>query len=90
MSVLGLTYVHHSVCSFALPALLPQLSRDLSLADFQGALLTSGYSAIYAVSLIPAGAGRHSKRGIATWCQCMQCLTSNQPQSVTTPPPFLC
>lgn len=55
LAVLGATYVHNSVSAFALPALLPQISGELGLEDFQAALLTSGYSVIYALSLIPAG-----------------------------------
>jgi len=55
MAVLGLTYVHHSTCGFGLPALLPQISQDLGLEDFQSALLTSGYSVLYALALTPAG-----------------------------------
>lgn len=53
--VLGLSYVHQATSGFALPALLPMVSPDLHLSDFQGALLTSGYSYLYALALVPVG-----------------------------------
>ncbi|CAL8467087.1 g6623 [Coccomyxa elongata] len=53
--VLSLAYVHHSTTGFALPALLPLISPDLHLTDSEGALLTVGYTLLYAVTLIPAG-----------------------------------
>ncbi|CAG9464638.1 unnamed protein product [Pedinophyceae sp. YPF-701] len=55
LTVLALTYIHHSVCGFGLPAMLPDISRDLSLSDTQAASLTAGYSLIYAVALTPLG-----------------------------------
>ncbi len=42
--VLSLAYLHHSTSGFALPALLPVITSDLSLSDGQGALLTAGYT----------------------------------------------
>jgi hypothetical protein len=53
--VLGLSYVHQSTTGFALPAMLPMISPDLHLSDFQGAMLTSGYSYLYALALVPVG-----------------------------------
>eukprot|EP00879_Flechtneria_rotunda_P012869 GHRR01013439.1.p1 GENE.GHRR01013439.1~~GHRR01013439.1.p1 ORF type:complete len:583 (+),score=234.62 GHRR01013439.1:148-1749(+) len=53
--VLGLSYVHQATSGFALPALLPMISPDLHLTDLQGALLTSGYSYLYAMALVPVG-----------------------------------
>jgi predicted MFS family arabinose efflux permease len=53
--VLGLSYVHQATTGFALPALLPMISPSLHLDDFQGALLTSGYSYLYAAALVPVG-----------------------------------
>jgi MFS family permease len=53
--VLSLSYLHHSTCGFALPALLPIISGDLLLSDSQGALLTAGYTILYALTLVPVG-----------------------------------
>ncbi len=53
--VLSLAYLHHSTSGFALPALLPIISEDLHLADSQGALLTAGYTVLYALALVPMG-----------------------------------
>jgi len=53
--VLGLSYIHHSVCNFGLPAMLPDIARDLQLTNTQGATLTSWYSLVYALALTPAG-----------------------------------
>ena len=53
--VLSFAYLHHSTTGFALPALLPIISSDLHLEDSQGALLTAGYTILYAVALVPMG-----------------------------------
>lgn len=53
--VLSLLYLHHSTTGFAVPALLPIISEDLHLSDSQGALLTAGYSVLYALALVPMG-----------------------------------
>ena len=53
--VLSLAYLHHSTTGFALPALLPIVSEDLHLEDSQGALLTAGYTILYALTLVPMG-----------------------------------
>jgi len=53
--VLSLAYLHHSTSGFALPALLPIISEDLHLVDSQGALLTAGYTVLYALALVPMG-----------------------------------
>jgi hypothetical protein len=53
--VLGISYVHQATTGFALPAMLPMISPDLRLSDFQGAMLTSGYSYLYALALVPVG-----------------------------------
>lgn len=53
--VLALAYLHHSTSGFALPALLPIITDDLRLADSQGALLTAGYTVLYALALVPMG-----------------------------------
>lgn len=72
--VLGLAYVHHSTTGFALPALLPLVNEDLHLTDAQGALLTSGYTVLYAAALVPVGLladkadrPRLLAAGIAAW-----------------------
>lgn len=53
--VLSFSYLHHSTTGFALPALLPIISSDLHLEDSQGALLTAGYTILYAIALVPMG-----------------------------------
>lgn len=53
--ILSVAYLHHSTTGFALPALLPIISSDLHLEDSQGALLTAGYTILYAVALVPMG-----------------------------------
>lgn len=53
--ILSLAYLHHSTTGFALPALLPIITDDLKLADAQGALLTAGYTILYALALVPMG-----------------------------------
>eukprot|EP00887_Chlorella_sp_A99_P001478 scaffold8.g1478.t1 len=53
--VLSLAYLHHSTSGFALPALLPIITEDLHLSDNQGALLTAGYTVLYALTLVPIG-----------------------------------
>lgn len=53
--ILSVAYLHHSTTGFALPALLPIISSDLHLQDSQGALLTAGYTILYAVALVPMG-----------------------------------
>ena len=53
--ILSIAYLHHSTTGFALPALLPIITNDLHLADSQGALLTAGYTLLYAIALIPMG-----------------------------------
>lgn len=53
--VLSFAYLHHSTTGFALPALLPIISSDLHLEDSQGALLTAGYTILYAIALVPMG-----------------------------------
>ncbi len=53
--VLSFAYLHHSTTGFALPALLPIISEDLHLVDSQGALLTAGYTVLYALALVPMG-----------------------------------
>lgn len=53
--LLGVAYVHQSTTGFSLPAMLPMISPELNLTDFQGAMLTSGYSYLYALALIPVG-----------------------------------
>ena len=53
--ILSLAYLHHSTSGFALPALLPIITEDLKLADQQGALLTAGYTVLYALALVPMG-----------------------------------
>lgn len=55
LTILSLAYLHHSTSGFALPALLPIITEDLKLADQQGALLTAGYTVLYALALVPMG-----------------------------------
>lgn len=40
---------------FALPAMLPMIGREMGFSDMQGALLTTGYSYLYAIALVPLG-----------------------------------
>ncbi|GAB4820526.1 hypothetical protein N2152v2_007572 [Parachlorella kessleri] len=53
--VLSMAYLHHSTTGFALPSLLPIITDDLALTDSQGALLTAGYTVLYALALVPVG-----------------------------------
>ena len=55
LGVLTVSYVHQAMTGFALPAMLPIISTELDLSDLQGALLTSGYSYLYALALVPIG-----------------------------------
>ena len=54
--LLSTCYLHASACSYALPALLPDVAADLALDDGQAALLTTAVLLTYSVLLIPAGA----------------------------------
>ena len=54
--LLSTCYLHASACSYALPALLPDVSLDLGLDDAQSAVLTSAALLTYSLLLIPAGA----------------------------------
>ncbi|GAX76761.1 hypothetical protein CEUSTIGMA_g4208.t1 [Chlamydomonas eustigma] len=72
--LLSVSYVHMATASCALPAMLPSISTDLHLDNLQGALLTTGYSYLYALSLVPIGmlADRLPRNhlmaaGLATW-----------------------
>lgn len=72
--LLALSYVHQSTTGFSLPAMLPAIQQDLQLNDLQGALLTTGYSYLYALALLPIGvlADRVPRpallaAGIASW-----------------------
>lgn len=53
--ICSLCYLHCSATGFALPAILPVIGSDISLTDAQGALLTTGYTLLYAAALIPMG-----------------------------------
>eukprot|EP00873_Tetraselmis_striata_P007807 jgi/Tetstr1/428071/TSEL_018126.t1 len=55
LALLCLSYLHHSTAGFALPSFLPNISRDLHLLDTQSSYLSVGYTALYALALIPAG-----------------------------------
>jgi hypothetical protein len=72
--LLALSYVHQSTTGFSLPAMLPSIQQDLQLNDLQGAFLTTGYSYLYALALLPIGliADRVPRpallaAGIASW-----------------------
>jgi hypothetical protein len=72
--LLALSYVHQSTTGFSLPAMLPAIQQDLQLNDLQGAFLTTGYSYLYALALLPIGliADRVPRpallaAGIASW-----------------------
>ncbi|KAK9811000.1 hypothetical protein WJX73_004887 [Symbiochloris irregularis] len=72
--VLSIAYLHHSTTGFALPAMLPLITPDLKLDDNQSALLTVGYTVLYALALIPVGfladkvdRPRLLSGGLATW-----------------------
>eukprot|EP00198_Chlamydomonas_reinhardtii_P005222 XP_001694558.1 predicted protein [Chlamydomonas reinhardtii] len=74
LALLSVSYVHQATTGFALPAMLPMISNELHLTDLQGALLTTGYSYLYAVALVPIGllADRVSRpkllaAGLALW-----------------------
>ncbi|EFJ44126.1 hypothetical protein VOLCADRAFT_95577 [Volvox carteri f. nagariensis] len=75
LALLFVSYVHQATTGFALPAMLPMISNELHLDDMQeGALLTTGYSYLYAVALVPIGllADRVSRpqllaAGLALW-----------------------
>ncbi|GLC46019.1 hypothetical protein PLESTB_001027300 [Pleodorina starrii] len=74
LALLFVSYVHQATTGFALPAMLPMISNELHLTDMQGALLTTGYSYLYAVALVPIGllADRVSRprllaAGLALW-----------------------
>lgn len=74
LAILSLAYLHHSTTGFALPALLPIVAEDLHLEDSQGALLTAGYTVLYALTLVPMGLladrvdrPRLLSAGIAAW-----------------------
>jgi hypothetical protein len=54
--LLSTCYLHASACSYALPALLPDVALDLGLDDAQSAVLTSAALLTYSLLLIPAGA----------------------------------
>ncbi len=78
---------------FALPALLPLISPDLHLSDSEGALLTVGYTVLYAVALIPAGyladkadRPRLLAGGLALW----SLLTMAASRVLSSPPSSLC
>ncbi|GMH41618.1 hypothetical protein BSKO_09528 [Bryopsis sp. KO-2023] len=51
----SLCYLHCSATGFALPTLLPIIGNDIDVTDAQGALLTTGYTMLYALALIPMG-----------------------------------
>ncbi|KAJ9516192.1 hypothetical protein QJQ45_024620 [Haematococcus lacustris] len=53
--LLSLAYIHQAGTAFSIPAMLPMISSDLQLDDMQGALLTTGYSYLYALALVPMG-----------------------------------
>eukprot|EP00798_Chlamydomonas_sp_ICE-L_P018172 gene18172-24604_t len=53
--LLSISYVHQSTTGFALPAMLPMISQEMGLTDLQGALLTTGFSYLYAAALLPVG-----------------------------------
>jgi len=55
LAVLAGTYVHMSAVSFSVPVMQPLITHSLGLSDMQSALLTSGYSYVYALALIPMG-----------------------------------
>ncbi|GIL63022.1 hypothetical protein Vafri_17178 [Volvox africanus] len=74
LTLLSVSYIHQATTGFALPAMLPMISNELHLTDMQGALLTTGYSYLYAVALVPIGllADRMSRpkllaAGLALW-----------------------
>ncbi|GLI62489.1 hypothetical protein VaNZ11_005121 [Volvox africanus] len=74
LTLLSVSYIHQATTGFALPAMLPMISNELHLTDIQGALLTTGYSYLYAVALVPIGllADRMSRpkllaAGLALW-----------------------
>lgn len=48
-------YLHLSVTLYSLPSLVPFISQDLHLDDAQGALLTTGYTILYGLVLVPMG-----------------------------------
>ena len=55
LAVLSLCYLHNSLATFVLPAILPQVSMDLHLSDAQAGALTSAQALFYALALVPCG-----------------------------------
>ncbi|MEW5298385.1 MAG: hypothetical protein WDW36_001514 [Sanguina aurantia] len=55
LTVFVIAYVHQATTGFALPAMLPMISSEMGFSDMQGALLTTGYSYLYALALVPLG-----------------------------------
>ncbi|KAL4430918.1 hypothetical protein ABPG75_006174 [Micractinium tetrahymenae] len=53
--MMTLGYLHLSVTLYALPSLVPFIAQDLRLDDTQGALLTTGYTILYGLVLVPMG-----------------------------------
>ncbi len=83
LGLLSVSYIHQATAGFALPAMLPMISNELHLSDLQGALLTTGYSYLYAVALVPIGllADRISRpkllaAGLVLW-SALTCVASN-------------
>lgn len=56
LALLFLCYLHASACSFALPALLPDVVAEMSLSDGEAASLTFAFTATYSLLLVPVGA----------------------------------
>ncbi len=42
--ILSATYIHQAASSNGIPVMLPMISQSLLLTDYQGALLTTGYT----------------------------------------------
>jgi len=55
LAVLCMAYLHGAAAGFSIPAMLPEISPALNLSDSQGAFLTSGYTVLHALALVPVG-----------------------------------
>ncbi|KAL4426365.1 hypothetical protein ABPG77_004659 [Micractinium sp. CCAP 211/92] len=86
LAMMTLGYLHLSVTLYALPSLVPFIAQDLRLDDTQGALLTTGYTILYGLVLVPMGIIADSTNrprllagGVALWS--LLTMAASQSQS---------
>lgn len=89
--MLSLAYVHQSTATFVVPALLPIISPELELTDFQGALLSAAPSYLYAFALVPLGllADRTHRPSLLALSMSLWSLLTIRTASSTTFPDLL-